>query len=363
MKFIDEANIELRAGNGGNGVVAFRREKYIPKGGPSGGDGGHGGNIIGQADRNINTLIEYRYSRIHKAKNGQQGGGSDKHGAKAEDVVLRFPIGTLVKEIDTGETVADFCEHGERATLALGGVGGLGNLRFKSSTNRTPRQFTLGKDGQVKKLKLELKLLADVGVFGAPNSGKSTFVNTTTQSKGKVADYPFTTTVPNLGVVFREQSKSFVLADIPGLIEGASTGAGLGLQFLRHIQRTRLLLHLVDFSGENIQDDGLNHEIQITESIKKNISDIITELGQFNSELLSKPRWMVFTKIDLVPIEVRKKRWKILREHLKDRCVFFISSHSSEGIENILCRINEWVLNQNKIEIFEVENDVRFKKS
>ncbi|OUT98322.1 MAG: GTPase ObgE [Betaproteobacteria bacterium TMED41] len=363
MKFIDEANIELRAGNGGNGVVAFRREKYIPKGGPSGGDGGSGGNIIGQADRNINTLIEYRYSRIHKAKNGQQGGGSDKHGAKAEDVVLRFPVGTIIKEIESGEIVADFCEHGDRVILASGGLGGLGNLRFKSSTNRTPRQCTLGKEGQVKKLKLELKLLADVGVFGSPNSGKSTFVNTTTQSKGKVANYPFTTTTPNLGVVFREQKKSFVLADIPGLMKGASNGSGLGLQFLRHIQRTRLLLHFVDFSGEDIRHEGLDYEAKIVESIRKKILDILLELEHFSSELVKKPRWLVFTKIDLVPIKIRQKRWHILRKYLKDDSVFFISSHSSEGIEDILSKINEWITSQNKNKIFDFENDVRFKKS
>lgn len=363
MKFIDEAKIELRAGNGGNGVVAFRREKYIPKGGPSGGDGGSGGNIIGQADRNINTLIEYRYARIHTAKNGQQGGGSDKHGAKADDIILRFPVGTVIKDIETGNVIADFYEHGEKVTLAIGGVGGLGNIRFKSSTNRTPRQFTIGKEGQVKKLKLELKLLADVGVFGAPNSGKSTFVNTTTQSKGKVADYPFTTTIPNLGVVFREQSKSFVLADIPGLIKGASSGAGLGLQFLRHIQRTRLLLHFVDFSAENFGDGEFSNETKIAESIKKNISDVVTELGKFNPKLLQKPRWLVFTKIDLVPRDIRKQRWEILQKNFKNNNIFFISSHSSEGIEKILSKIDCWVSNENKIEVLEVENDVRFNKS
>ncbi|OUW04134.1 MAG: GTPase ObgE, partial [Betaproteobacteria bacterium TMED156] len=187
MKFIDEAIIELRAGHGGNGVVAFRREKYIPKGGPSGGDGGAGGSIIGQADRNINTLIDYRYARIHKAKNGEQGGGSDCNGANALDVVLRFPVGTIIKDVDTGEMIADFHEHGERILLAEGGIGGMGNIRFKSSTNRTPRQFTTGKEGQIRKLKLELKVLADVGVFGSPNSGKSSFVNTCTKSRGKVA--------------------------------------------------------------------------------------------------------------------------------------------------------------------------------
>ena len=362
MKFIDEAKIELRAGNGGNGVVAFRREKYIPKGGPSGGDGGHGGNIIGQADRNINTLIEYRYARIHKAKNGQQGGGSDKHGAKADDIVLRFPIGTIIKDVDTGELIADLNEQGEKVTLAVGGIGGLGNIRFKSSINRTPRQFTLGKEGQIKRLKLELKLLADVGVFGAPNSGKSTFVNTITQSKAKVADYPFNTTIPNLGVVFREQTKSFVLADIPGLIEGASSGAGLGLQFLRHIQRTRLLLHFVDFSSGNIDDIEFEKNINNVESIEKNILDVVGELRKFNAELLQKPRWLVFTKIDLVPIEMRKKRWEKLQKKFKDDTVFFISSHSSEGIENIISKISDWVLNENKNEASSAEYDVRFKK-
>ena len=363
MKFIDEANVELRAGNGGNGVVAFRREKYIPKGGPSGGDGGRGGNIIGEADRNTNTLIEFRYAHIHKAENGQQGGGSDRHWAKAADVVLRCPIGTIIKDIETDEVMVDFCDHGERVTLAHGGVGGIGNLRFKSSTNRTPRQFTHGKDGEVKKLKLELKLLADVGVFGSPNSGKSTFVNVTTQSKGKVADYPFTTIVPNLGVVFLDHRRSFVLADIPGLIEGASSGAGLGLQFLRHIQRTRLLLHFVDFTYGDCETNNSKNESQIVDAIKKNISDIVKELGLFNLNLLNKPRWLVFTKIDLVPIEVRKKRWALLRKHLTKINTFFISSHSSEGVGDILFKINEWIINENKSESFEIDNDVRFKKS
>ncbi len=362
MKFIDEADIELRAGKGGNGVVAFRREKYIPKGGPSGGDGGRGGNIIGEADRNINTLIEYRYARIHKSKNGQQGGGSDKHGAKAEDIILRFPVGTLVKEQESGDVIADFCKHGERVILARGGIGGLGNLRFKSSTNRTPRQFTLGKLGEIRKLKLELRLLADVGVFGAPNSGKSTFVNLTTESKAKVADYPFTTTVPNLGVVFSDHNKSFVLADIPGLIRGASSGAGLGLQFLRHIQRTRLLLHFVDFSSQNHSLD-LDKNFQITESIIQNINDVMGEIEQFNLDLLKRPRWVVFTKIDLVPAELRKQRWDNLKKRLKENRVFFISSHSSEGIENLLYEINVWVMDQRKNTSSVILNDIRFRST
>ncbi len=246
MKFIDEAVIQVLAGKGGDGVASFRREKYIPKGGPDGGDGGRGGSVFAIADRNINTLIDYRFARIHRARNGQNGQGSDRYGKSAEDIVLRMPVGTLIKDINTGETIADLTHDQQKALLAKGGTGGIGNLHFKSSTNRAPRQFTYGEPGQEFELKLELKVLADVGLLGMPNAGKSTLITAISNARPKIADYPFTTLHPHLGVVRVGPEQSFVVADIPGLIEGASDGAGLGHQFLRHLQRTHLLLHVID---------------------------------------------------------------------------------------------------------------------
>nr|MCH9638040.1 GTPase ObgE [Betaproteobacteria bacterium] len=241
MKFIDEATIQVLAGKGGNGVASFRREKYIPKGGPDGGDGGRGGSIYAVADRNINTLIDYRFARMYRAKNGQNGRGSDRYGKGADDIILRMPIGTLVKDISTGEIIADLIEHQQKILLAKGGTGGLGNLHFKSSTNRAPRQFTNGEEGQEFDLKLELKVLADVGLLGMPNAGKSTLIRAVSAARPKVADYPFTTLQPNLGMVRVDQNRSFVMADIPGLIEGAAEGIGLGHRFLKHLTRTQLL--------------------------------------------------------------------------------------------------------------------------
>ena len=248
MKFIDEAIIEVIAGDGGRGASSFRREKYIPRGGPDGGDGGKGGSIFAIADRNINTLIDYRFARIHRAKKGENGRSADQYGHGADDIVLRMPVGTMITDADTGEVVADLARHEQKAMLAKGGKGGLGNLHFKSSVNRAPRQFGPGEEGQVRNLKLELKVLADVGLLGMPNAGKSTFIRAVSAARPKVADYPFTTLHPNLGMVRVDDNNSFVVADVPGLIEGAAEGAGLGLQFLRHLQRTRLLLHLVDMA-------------------------------------------------------------------------------------------------------------------
>ena len=245
MKFIDEAKIQVHAGKGGDGSAAFRREKFVPRGGPSGGDGGRGGSVWAIADRNINTLVDYRFARIHRAEDGDIGRGADKYGRGGEDVVLRMPVGTLVKD-EGGVLLADLATHGQRALLAKGGKGGLGNLHFKSSTNRAPRQFTRGDPGKSHELALELRVLADVGLLGLPNAGKSTFIRAVSSARPKVADYPFTTLNPSLGVVRVEADASFVVADIPGLIEGAAEGAGLGHQFLRHLSRTRLLLHLVD---------------------------------------------------------------------------------------------------------------------
>ena len=240
MKFIDEAIIEVIAGDGGRGASSFRREKYIPRGGPDGGDGGKGGSIFAIADRNINTLIDYRFARIHRAKKGENGRSADQYGHGADDIVLRMPVGTMITDADTGEVVADLARHEQKAMLAKGGKGGLGNLHFKSSVNRAPRQFGPGEEGQVRNLKLELKVLADVGLLGMPNAGKSTFIRAVSAARPKVADYPFTTLHPNLGMVRVDDNNSFVVADVPGLIEGAAEGAGLGLQFLRHLQRTRL---------------------------------------------------------------------------------------------------------------------------
>jgi GTPase len=296
MKFIDEAIIEVHAGNGGDGAASFRREKFVPRGGPDGGDGGRGGTIYAVADRNINTLIDYRYARIHRAKNGEKGMGADCYGRGAPDIELRMPVGTVVSDFETGEVIADLAHHGARATLAQGGKGGLGNLHFKSSVNRAPREFTRGEPGVSRKLKLELKVLADVGLLGMPNAGKSTFIRAVSAARPKVADYPFTTLHPNLGVVRADEARSFVIADIPGLIEGAAEGAGLGHQFLRHLQRTRLLLHIVDIAPADEGSDPV-----------RDAKAIVAELRKYDAELYRKPRWLVLNKADLLPPETREK--------------------------------------------------------
>ena len=290
MKFIDEARIQVYAGKGGNGVAAFRREKFVPRGGPSGGDGGRGGSIWAIADRNINTLIDYRFARQHRARHGENGRNRDQYGKGAEDIELRMPVGTIIKYRETGEVLADLASHGDRALLAKGGEGGLGNLHFKSSTNRAPRQFTKGTEGEEKELQLELRVLADVGLLGLPNAGKSTFIRAVSSARPKVADYPFTTLSPQLGVVRVGMNSSFVIADIPGLIEGAAEGAGLGHQFLRHLSRTRLLLHIVDIAP---LDEG-------AEPVK-DAKAIVKELKKYDKILFDKPRWLIFNKIDLDP--------------------------------------------------------------
>ncbi|HZN86164.1 MAG TPA: GTPase ObgE [Burkholderiales bacterium] len=288
MKFIDEANIEVHAGKGGDGSAAFRRERYVPRGGPSGGDGGRGGSVWAVADRNINTLIDYRFARIHRAEHGDAGHGSDQYGRGGRDVELRVPVGTLVRDAGNGELIADLARDGERAQLARGGQGGLGNLHFKSSTNRAPRQFTRGLPGESRKLALELRVLADVGLLGLPNAGKSTLVRAVSSARPKVADYPFTTLNPSLGVVRVAAGASFVIADIPGLIEGAAEGAGLGHQFLRHLSRTRLLLHLVDIAPLAADADPA-----------RDARALALELKKYDPALHRKPRWLVFNKIDL----------------------------------------------------------------
>ena len=324
MKFVDEAVIEVHAGKGGDGVASFRREKFVPRGGPDGGDGGRGGSIYVVADRNINTLIDYRYARIHRARNGEKGQGSDCYGRSAPDIELRVPVGTVITDFDNGELIADLAEHEARALLAAGGKGGLGNLHFKSSVNRAPRQFTRGEPGVSRKLKLELKVLADVGLLGMPNAGKSTFIRAVSAARPKVADYPFTTLHPNLGVVRANEHRSFVIADIPGLIEGAAEGAGLGHQFLRHLQRTRLLLHIVDVGA---LEDGSSDPVHDAKAI-------VAELKKYDTELYRKPRWLVLNKVDLLPPESREKMLRAFVRKLgwKGR-TFTISALTGEGCQ------------------------------
>lgn len=290
MKFIDEVKIQIAAGDGGDGVASFRREKNIPKGGPNGGDGGDGGSIYALADRNLNTLVDYRFTPIFRAKRGENGRGADCYGKGADDIVLHMPVGTIITNDVTGEIMADLLHDQQMVLLARGGKGGLGNIHFKSSTNRTPRQFTHGEPGEKFELRLELRLLADVGLFGLPNAGKSTLIRAVSAARPKVADYPFTTLYPNLGVVRIDDGRSFVMADIPGLIEGAAEGAGLGHRFLKHLSRTALLLHVIDLAP-------LDEEIDPVHSAHA----LIEELQKFDQSLYEKPRWLVFNKVDLLP--------------------------------------------------------------
>ena len=326
MKFVDEATIDVAAGDGGAGCVSFRREKFIPFGGPNGGDGGRGGSIWAVADRNINTLIDYRYARRHEARNGEAGRGSDQFGAAGPDIELRFPVGTIVNDADKGERLVELLEHGQRALLAQGGDGGFGNLHFKSSTNRSPRQKTPGWPGEARKLKLELRVLADVGLLGMPNAGKSTLIAAISNARPKIADYPFTTLHPNLGVVRVGPEQSFVVADIPGLIEGASEGAGLGHQFLRHLQRTRLLLHMVDAAPF---DEGVDPVQQVRA--------IVAELKKYDPALARKPRWLVFNKLDMVPSDERASRVNDCVRRLRFKGpVFAISALARDGLQPLV---------------------------
>ena len=331
MKFFDEARIEVHAGKGGDGAVSFRREKYVPRGGPDGGDGGAGGSIYAVADRNINTLIDYRYARIHRAKDGERGRGADCNGRGAEDVILRMPIGTVITDAETGELIADLTEHGQKALLARGGAGGLGNLNFKSSTNRAPRQSTPGQPGESRVLNLELKLLADVGLLGMPNAGKSSLIRRISAARPKVADYPFTTLSPNLGVVRVGPSASFVVADIPGLIEGAAEGAGLGHRFLRHLSRTRLLLHVIDAVPLAPDTDPV-----------RDARAIVAELKKFDRALYEKPRWLVLNKLDLLPSAERDAAVDRIVKRMRWRGpVFPISALSGEGCDELVNAVAE----------------------
>ena len=335
MKFFDEAKIEVIAGDGGNGAATFRREKYVPKGGPSGGDGGRGGSIYAIADRNLNTLIDFRYTRIFRAERGENGMSADCYGHGGEDMVLRMPVGTVISDLETGEPIADLDRDGKQILIAQGGKGGLGNIHFKSSTNRAPKQCTPGTPGERRDLKMELKVLADVGLLGLPNAGKSTFIRAVSSARPKVADYPFTTLHPNLGVVRVDTNRSFVVADIPGLIEGAAEGAGLGHQFLRHLQRTHLLLHIVDVAPFDPDADPV-----------RDAHAILDELIKYDAALHDKPRWLVANKIDLLPEDEREARLAALIAGYGpvDRH-FAISAISGAGCRELTFAIMEHVEN------------------
>ncbi len=329
MKFVDEATIRVQAGNGGNGCLSFRREKYVEKGGPDGGDGGHGGSVYLVADAAMNTLADFRVARKFRAENGQPGAGRNRTGRSGDDHEVRVPCGTVVHDVDTGELICDLTDDGDRRKVAEGGRGGLGNTRFKSSVNRAPRKTTPGTPGEGRHLKLELKVLADVGLLGMPNAGKSTLISAMSQAKPKIADYPFTTLHPNLGVVRVGRLQSFVMADIPGLIEGASDGAGLGIQFLRHLSRTGLLLHVVDIAP-------VDQSFGETPSPASEVRAIETELGRYSDELAAKPRWLVANKIDLIEESARDDALRALVDELEwQDPAFAVSAATGEGTEEL----------------------------
>lgn len=351
MKFIDEAKIEVIGGKGGNGAASFRREKFVPRGGPDGGDGGRGGSVWAVADENVNTLVEYRFVKRYQAKNGEKGHGSDRYGAGADDIELKMPVGTLIRDVDTDEIVADLTHHGQRVCVARGGKGGLGNIHFKSSVNRAPKQSTPGEDGEARTLQLELKVLADVGLLGMPNAGKSTLIRAVSAARPKVADYPFTTLHPNLGVVRIDENNSFVMADVPGLIEGAAEGAGLGHRFLKHLSRTGLLLHVVDLAPFDEETD-----------IAAEALAIINELRQYDEQLYDKPRWLVLNKLDMLDKETAKQReteflnaigWDYpipddrFTFDIQTPRLFKISALTHEGTQDLVQQINQY-LNEKK---------------
>ena len=350
MKFVDEAYIDIAAGDGGNGCVSFRHEKYKEFGGPNGGDGGRGGHVFAVADPNLNTLVDFRYSRRHEAKRGQHGMGSDMFGAMGDDVTLKMPVGTIITDAETGEVLYELLQPGEVLMIAKGGDGGFGNMRFKSAINRAPRQKTPGWPGEKKELKLELKVLADVGLLGMPNAGKSTLIAAISNARPKIADYPFTTLHPNLGVVRVGPEQSFVVADVPGLIEGASDGAGLGHLFLRHLQRTRLLLHMIDFAPF---DETVDPVAQA--------KAIVGELKKYDKALYDKPRWFVLNKLDMVPAEEREARVKDFIKRFKYKGpVFEISALTREGCETLIKTIFQHIKAQQIQEQEPVYVDPRF---
>lgn len=320
MKFIDEVTVTVQAGKGGDGCLSFRREKFIRFGGPNGGDGGDGGNVFLEADNQLNTLIDYRFHQHYKAKNGQHGMGSECTGKQGDDLILKVPVGTVVWDADTHEEMGDLVKPQERLLVAKGGFHGFGNMRFKSSRNQAPRKITKGRLGEIRRLRLELKLLADVGLLGLPNAGKSTLIGAVSAARPKVADYPFTTLYPSLGVVSAGPSQSFVIADIPGVIEGAARGAGLGIRFLKHLARTRLLLHLIDVAPLDGTDPILRAKA------------IVKELEHYSPKLAARERWLVLNKIDLLPVETRAKQCQSIVTGLQwQGPVFSISALQREG--------------------------------
>ena len=332
MKFVDEALITVQAGKGGNGCMSFRREKYIPKGGPDGGDGGDGGSIFVEADSGLNTLIDYRFTRHYKAQNGEGGQGRQCTGSKGEDLVLKVPVGTTIVDVDTDEVLADLTTVGQVEKIAQGGWHGLGNTRFKSSVNRAPRQTTKGSEGELRNVRLELRVLADVGLLGLPNAGKSTLIRSISAAKPKVANYPFTTLVPNLGVVRTEAHRSFVVADIPGIIEGAAEGAGLGIRFLKHLARNRVLLHLVDMAP---WDEVTPAEAAVT---------AVNELNKFSPTLADQPRWLLLNKIDMVPEEELEERCQSVIDALEwDGPVFRISAINKQGTDLLVHQLQDYL--------------------
>ncbi|MCV0439998.1 MAG: GTPase ObgE [Hydrogenophaga sp.] len=350
MKFVDEATIDVAAGDGGNGCASFRHEKYKEFGGPDGGDGGRGGHVYAVADASLNTLVDFRFTRRFEAHRGEHGKGSDMFGVKGDDIVLKMPVGTIISDAETGEVLHELLQAGEQITIAKGGDGGFGNMHYKSSTNRAPRQKTPGWPGEKRTLKLELKVLADVGLLGMPNAGKSTLISAISNARPKIADYPFTTLHPNLGVVRVGPEKSFVVADVPGLIEGASEGAGLGHQFLRHLQRTRLLLHMVDVAPF---DEGVDPVVQARA--------IVAELKKFDQKLHEKPRWLVLNKLDMVPAESREQRVKDIVKRLRYKGpVFEISALTREGCELLVQKVYQHIAQVHQSQQAPVDVDPRF---
>ncbi|MEZ8719889.1 Obg family GTPase CgtA [Vibrio pomeroyi] len=350
MKFVDEAVVKIEAGDGGNGTVSFWREKFVAKGGPDGGDGGDGGDVYIQADENLNTLIDYRFQRFYNAERGENGRGGNCTGKRGKDITLKVPVGTRAVDIHTNEIVAEVAEHGKKVMVGKGGWHGLGNTRFKSSVNRAPRQKTMGTKGEVRELRLELLLLADVGMLGLPNAGKSTFIRSVSAAKPKVADYPFTTLIPSLGVVSVVPEKSFVVADIPGLIEGAADGAGLGIRFLKHLERCRVLLHMIDIMPVDESDP-----IQ-------NALTIIDELEQYSEKVAQKPRWLVFNKVDLMPEEEADEKIQEIIDALGWEGEYFkISAVNKMGTKDLCFKLGEFMENlPREIEEVEEEDKVDF---
>ena len=331
MQFIDEANIRVEAGKGGHGCLSFRREKYIARGGPDGGNGGDGGDVILIADAAANTLIDFRYQPLYRAAHGQPGSGKNKTGARGKDIRVRVPVGTSIIDEETLETVGDLVEHGQELPVAYGGLHGMGNAHFKSSTNRAPRHTTPGDDGEHRLLRMQLKLMADVGLLGLPNAGKSTLIRTVSSAKPKVADYPFTTLVPSLGVVGVGSDNSFVMADIPGLIEGAADGAGLGTQFLRHLSRTQTLLHLVEVAPLDGSDP------------LDNVALIEAELASYSASLLQRPIWLVLSKVDVVDQQVQALLLEKLHKAYPDRPIFGVSAVTGAGLPELIGALQEFV--------------------